>query len=284
MIVPILVLKTFSFFNPHELDNAMLVLVLFTFFVGSIGISFSQEPIDLDILLKLLIPSIDLLHQNSKNSLDWYEFFTNVTFSVSIVFFGIFIAPFFYKLVFLSLQNLNLFNLFQKSVPIKMIANKIINVINDRSYNRGYIDVFFEVSLIASVRKVAKFNYFFDRQVIDGILNGIGISSFFYRRGYQTWVGRTNFFVYFLFFINLFSNLLLYIYIIKLDNLLFNLNSDYPLSIKALGRSRKLQYQLQQVYILDSFLFFLFVLKNSIRNHFVFFYLDLLHSWVNDGN
>lgn len=37
----------------------------------------------------------------------------------------------------------------------------------------------FEVSLIASVRKVAKFNYFFDRQVIDGIPNGIGISSFF---------------------------------------------------------------------------------------------------------
>ena len=38
---------------------------------------------------------------------------------------------------------------------------------------------YFEVSLIASVRKVAKFNYFFDRQVIDGIPNGIGISSFF---------------------------------------------------------------------------------------------------------
>lgn len=178
--------KNIPFFYPHESDNtmlfSMLVLVLFTFFVGSIGISFSQEPRDLDILSNLLIPSIDLLHQNSKNSVDWYEFFTNATFSVSIAFFGIFIASFFYKPVFSSLQNLNLFNLFQKiqkSVPKKIIADKIINVIYDWSYNRGYIDAFFEVSLIASVRKVVKFNYFFDRQVIDGIPNGIGISSFF---------------------------------------------------------------------------------------------------------
>ena len=63
--------KNLPFFYPHESDNtmlfSMLVLVLFTFFVGSIGISFSQEGIDLDILSKLLIPSIDLLHQNSKN-------------------------------------------------------------------------------------------------------------------------------------------------------------------------------------------------------------------------
>jgi len=58
---------------------------------------------------------------------DWYEFFTNATFSVSIAFFGIFIASFFYKPVFSSLQNLNLFNLFQKSVPQKIIADKIIS-------------------------------------------------------------------------------------------------------------------------------------------------------------
>src|SRR3954464_15239268 len=175
--------KNIPFFYPHESDNtmlfSMLVLVLFTFFVGSIGISFSQEGIDLDILSKLLIPSIDCLHQNSKNSVDWYEFFRNGTFSVSIAFFGIFIASFFYKPVFSSLQNLNLLNLFQKSVPKKIIADKIINIIYDWSYNRGYIDAFFEVSLIASVRKLAKFNSFFDRQVIDGIPNGVGISSFF---------------------------------------------------------------------------------------------------------
>ena len=63
---------------------------------------------------------------------------------MNIAFFGIFIASFFYKPVVSSLQNFNLFNLFQKSVPKKIIADKIINVIYDWSYNRGYIDAFFK--------------------------------------------------------------------------------------------------------------------------------------------
>nr|QVX29627.1 NADH-plastoquinone oxidoreductase subunit 5 [Pterodon abruptus] len=175
--------KKTACFYPHESDNtmlfSMLVLVLFTLFVGGIGISFSQEGIDLDILSKLLFPSIDLLHQNSKNSVDWYEFLTNATFSISLAFFGIFIASFFYKPVFSALQSLNLLNLFDKNFPKKIVADKIVNVIYDWSYNRGYIDAFYEISLIASVRKLAKLNYFFDIQVIDGIPNGVGITSFF---------------------------------------------------------------------------------------------------------
>ena len=69
--------KNIPFFYPHESDNtmifSMLILVLFTFFVGSIGISFSQEGIHLDILSKLLIPFIDLLHKDSKNFINYYE-------------------------------------------------------------------------------------------------------------------------------------------------------------------------------------------------------------------
>nr|YP_010035821.1 NdhF [Onobrychis viciifolia]QPF16901.1 NADH dehydrogenase subunit F [Onobrychis viciifolia]QQQ88422.1 NdhF [Onobrychis viciifolia] len=208
--------KNIPFFYPHESDNtmlfSMLILVLFTFFVGSVGISFSQEGMDLDILSKLLIPSIDLLHPNSKNSVDWYEFFTNATFSVSIAFFGILIASFFYKPVFSSLQNLNLFNLFQKSIPKKRIADKIINVIYDWSYNRGYIDAFFEVSLITSVRKLAKFNYFFDRQVIDGIPNGVGISSFFMGEVIK-YVGGGRISSYIFFFVLIFLVISYYIFI-----------------------------------------------------------------------
>ncbi|PRQ15669.1 putative polyphosphate kinase (chloroplast) [Rosa chinensis] len=59
----------------------MLVLVLFTLFVGAIGIPFfNYEGMDLDILSKLLTPSINLLHQNRTHSVDWYEFLTNVVF------------------------------------------------------------------------------------------------------------------------------------------------------------------------------------------------------------
>nr|ATO89208.1 NADH dehydrogenase subunit 5 [Faidherbia albida] len=172
---------TFSY--PHESENtilfSMLVLILFTLFIGVIGISFNQEGPDLDILSKLLIPSIDLLHPNSNNSENWYEFVTNATFSVSIAFFGIFIASFFYKPFYSSLQNFNLLNLFSKKVSKKIVADKIRNLIYDWSYNRGYIDAFYRISLINNVRRLAKLNYFFDRRVIDGIPNGVGITSFF---------------------------------------------------------------------------------------------------------
>nr|YP_010514516.1 NADH dehydrogenase subunit 5 [Coursetia rostrata]UXL86169.1 NADH dehydrogenase subunit 5 [Coursetia rostrata] len=197
--------KRFPYFYPHESDNtmlfSMLVLVLFTLFVGAIGISFSQEGRNLDILSKLLIPSIDLLHQNSNNSMDWYEFLTNATFSVSIAFFGIFIASFFYKPVYSALQNLNLFNFFEKNLPKKSFVDKIINGIYDWSYNRGYIDVFFEISLIGSIRKLAKLNSFFDREIIDGIPNGVGITSFFMGEAIKS-VGGGRISSYILFFVS----------------------------------------------------------------------------------
>ena len=170
-------------FYPYESDNTMLFsmlgLVLFTLFVGAVGISFSQEVIHLDILYKLLIPCIDLLHQDSKNYVDWYEFFTNATLSVGLAFLGIVIAYSFYKPIYSALQNLNLLNLFEKIVPKKIIADKIKNIIYDWSDNRGYIDTFYGISFIASVRKLAKLNHSFDRQGIDGIPNGVGITSFF---------------------------------------------------------------------------------------------------------
>ncbi|CAN7126712.1 unnamed protein product [Brassica rapa subsp. narinosa] len=58
----------------------MLVLLLFTLFIGAIGIPFNQEGIDFDILSKLLTPSINLLHTNSENFIDWYEFLKNAFF------------------------------------------------------------------------------------------------------------------------------------------------------------------------------------------------------------
>nr|ARD03505.1 NADH-plastoquinone oxidoreductase subunit 5 [Chamaebatiaria millefolium] len=175
---------------PHESDNTMLfpmlVLVLFTLFVGAVGIPlFNQEGIDLDILSKLLSSSISLLHQNRNHSVDWYEFITNAIFSVSIAFFGILIASFLYNPVYSSLQNFNFFNSFVKSIPnkIKIFGDKIINVIYDWSYNRGYIDVFYVIFLTKGIRRLAELTHFFDRRVIDGITNGVGIASFFVGEG-----------------------------------------------------------------------------------------------------
>nr|QXE45815.1 NAD(P)H-quinone oxidoreductase subunit 5 [Haloragodendron glandulosum] len=168
---------------PHEADNTMLfpllVLALVTLFVGVIGIPLNQEGADFDLLSKWLTPSINLLHQNSPNSEDWYEFLTNAIFSVSIAYFGIFIASILYKPFYSSLQNLTLLNLFSKTGPKLFLRDKIINVIYQWSYNRGYIDAFYIASLTKGIRKLAEFTYFFDKRVIDGLTNGVGVVSFF---------------------------------------------------------------------------------------------------------
>nr|YP_011027330.1 NADH-plastoquinone oxidoreductase subunit 5 [Sedum multiceps]WQN01580.1 NADH-plastoquinone oxidoreductase subunit 5 [Sedum multiceps] len=171
---------------PYEVDNTMLfpllLLVLFTLFIGVIGIPFNQEGNDLDILSKWLNSSINLLHKKSfSNSVDWYEFVRNATFSVSISFFGIFIAFLLYKPVYSSFKNLNLINSVRKKVPIKLLflGEKIINMIYNWSYNRGYIDYFYKASLTTSIQGLAQFAHFFDSRIVDGITNGISILSFF---------------------------------------------------------------------------------------------------------
>nr|QJQ35740.1 NADH-plastoquinone oxidoreductase subunit 5 [Populus pamirica]UFI55513.1 NADH-plastoquinone oxidoreductase subunit 5 [Populus szechuanica var. tibetica]UFI55598.1 NADH-plastoquinone oxidoreductase subunit 5 [Populus szechuanica var. tibetica] len=180
--------RIFSY--PQESDNTilfpMLVLVLFTLFIGAIGMpfnQFNQEEMNLDILSKLLIPSLSLLHQNQNKSVDWYEFVTNSTFSVSIASFGIFIASSLYKPIYSSLQNLKFLNLVAKKGPKRILWDKIINVIYDWSYNRGYIDVFYAISLTEGIRRLAELTSFFDRRVIDGITNGVGFTSFFAGEG-----------------------------------------------------------------------------------------------------
>nr|YP_010021998.1 NADH-plastoquinone oxidoreductase subunit 5 [Magnolia delavayi]QGX42659.1 NADH-plastoquinone oxidoreductase subunit 5 [Magnolia delavayi]QIB72056.1 NADH-plastoquinone oxidoreductase subunit 5 [Magnolia delavayi]QOL11922.1 NADH-plastoquinone oxidoreductase subunit 5 [Magnolia delavayi]QOW04035.1 NADH-plastoquinone oxidoreductase subunit 5 [Magnolia delavayi]UOU92681.1 NADH-plastoquinone oxidoreductase subunit 5 [Magnolia delavayi] len=172
---------------PCESDNTMLfpllVLVLFTLFVGSIGIPFDQVGMDLDILSKWLTPSINLLHQNSNYSVDWYEFVTNAIYSVSIAYFGIFIASLLYGSVYSSFQNLELINSFVKIGPKRLFLDRIINVIYNWSYNRGYIDIFYATFLTKGIRGLAELTHFFDRRVIDGITNGVGIASFFVGEG-----------------------------------------------------------------------------------------------------
>nr|YP_010271767.1 NADH-plastoquinone oxidoreductase subunit 5 [Pterocyclus wolffianus]UKB87890.1 NADH-plastoquinone oxidoreductase subunit 5 [Pterocyclus wolffianus] len=207
--------KFFSY--PYESDNTMLfpilVLVLFTLFVGSLGIPFNQEGTYLDILSKWLTPSINLLHKNLNNSIDWYEFLKDALSSVSIALFGIFIAFFLYKPVYSSLQNWDLINYFVKTGPKRILLDKIINGIYDWSYNRGYIDAFYARFLIGGIRGLAKLTSFFDRRVIDGITNGVGVLSFFVGEGIKSIGGgriSSYLFLYF-FFVSIF--LLIYYFL-----------------------------------------------------------------------
>nr|YP_009477432.1 NADH-plastoquinone oxidoreductase subunit 5 [Tecomaria capensis]AVM81909.1 NADH-plastoquinone oxidoreductase subunit 5 [Tecomaria capensis] len=177
--------KPFSY--PYESDNTilfpLLVLVLFTLFVGSLGIPFKQEATDLDILSKWLAPSINLLHQKLKDSTDWYDFFKDPIFSVSIAYFGIFLASFLYKPIYSSFKNFDLINFFVKTGPKRGRWDTIINVLYDCSYNGAHIDPFYTTSFTGAIRGLSQLTHFFDRRVIDGITNAVAIMSLFLAEG-----------------------------------------------------------------------------------------------------
>nr|YP_009270785.1 NdhF [Perilla frutescens]AMR74245.1 NdhF [Perilla frutescens var. acuta]AMR74333.1 NdhF [Perilla frutescens f. crispidiscolor]AMR74421.1 NdhF [Perilla frutescens var. crispa]AMR74597.1 NdhF [Perilla frutescens var. frutescens]AMR74685.1 NdhF [Perilla frutescens var. hirtella] len=198
-----------AFFYPYESDNMMLfpllLLVLFTLFVGSLGIPFTT---DLDILTKWLTPSINFLHQKSKDSIDWYEFLKNAILSVSIAYFGIFIASFLYKPIYSSFKNFDLINSFVKLGPKRKHWDKILNALYDWSYNRAYIDAFYTTSFIGGIRELAQLTHFFDRRVIDGITNGVGVMSFFLGEGIK-YVGGGRISSYLLFYFSCVSIFLL---------------------------------------------------------------------------
>nr|YP_010543117.1 NADH-plastoquinone oxidoreductase subunit 5 [Erythranthe caespitosa]YP_010543291.1 NADH-plastoquinone oxidoreductase subunit 5 [Erythranthe decora]YP_010543465.1 NADH-plastoquinone oxidoreductase subunit 5 [Erythranthe glaucescens]YP_010543552.1 NADH-plastoquinone oxidoreductase subunit 5 [Erythranthe guttata]YP_010543639.1 NADH-plastoquinone oxidoreductase subunit 5 [Erythranthe laciniata]YP_010543900.1 NADH-plastoquinone oxidoreductase subunit 5 [Erythranthe nasuta]YP_010544074.1 NADH-pl len=177
------------FSYPSESDNTMLfpllILVLFTLFIGFLGIpfNFNQEGRDLDILSKWLAPSINFLDQKAKDSTGWYEFLKDATFSISIAYFGIFLASFLYKPIYSSFKKFYFINLFVKIGSKRSRWDKIINALYDWSYNRAYIDAFYTTCFTGAIRVLAQLTNFFDRQVIDGITNAVGVISFFVGEG-----------------------------------------------------------------------------------------------------
>nr|YP_009864625.1 NADH-plastoquinone oxidoreductase chain 5 [Smilax nipponica]QKE32620.1 NADH-plastoquinone oxidoreductase chain 5 [Smilax nipponica] len=178
----------YTYMYPHESDNTMLfpllVLVLFTLFIGSIGIHFDQEGVvDFDILSKWLTPWTNLFHGNSNYSVNWYEFFTNAIFSVSIALFGLFIASIFYGSAYSSFKNLHLINSFVKKGYKRTLSDQIKNMVYNWSYNRGYIDIFYIRVFLMSIRGLSELIQFFDRRIIDGITNGLGVASLFIGEG-----------------------------------------------------------------------------------------------------
>nr|QOC72390.1 NADH-plastoquinone oxidoreductase subunit 5 [Allium pskemense] len=207
----------YTYTYPHESDNTMLfpmlILVLFTLLIGSIGIDFGG--LDPDLLSKWLTPSTKFFHQNEPS--DFYDFLKNAVFSVSIVFFGLFIASILYGSVYSSLQNLSLVNSFVKKSHTIILFDLIKNGIYNWSYNRGYIDIFYTKIFTGNVRELAKLVQFFDRQIIDGMINGIGVISFFIGEGIKYMGGgriSSYLFLYFS-FVFIFLLLFLFIYLYK---------------------------------------------------------------------
>nr|YP_009385357.1 NADH-plastoquinone oxidoreductase subunit 5 [Heteropogon triticeus]ARS84517.1 NADH-plastoquinone oxidoreductase subunit 5 [Heteropogon triticeus]ARS85430.1 NADH-plastoquinone oxidoreductase subunit 5 [Heteropogon triticeus]ARS85928.1 NADH-plastoquinone oxidoreductase subunit 5 [Heteropogon triticeus]ARS87337.1 NADH-plastoquinone oxidoreductase subunit 5 [Heteropogon triticeus] len=179
--------KTFVY--PHETGNTMLfpllILLLFTLFIGSIGIHFDNgvkdnRILELTILSKWLTPSINLFQENSNSSINSYEFLTNAISSVSLAIFGLFIAYIFYGSAYSFFQNLNFQNSLVKNNPKKSFLDldEVKKKIYSWSYNRGYIDFLYTRVFILGIRRLAELTHFFDKGVIDGIINGVGLAGF----------------------------------------------------------------------------------------------------------
>lgn len=178
-----------TFVYPHETENTMLypllILLLFTLFIGSIGIHVDNGVKDngiseLTILSKWLTPSINFFQESSNSSINSYEFLTNAISSVSLAIFGLFIAYIFYGSAYYFFQNLHLQNSLVKLKrnPKKNFLDEVKKNIYSWSYNRGYIDVFYSRVFILGIRKLAELTHFFDKCVIDAIINGVGLVGF----------------------------------------------------------------------------------------------------------
>nr|YP_009451732.1 NADH-plastoquinone oxidoreductase subunit 5 [Nardus stricta]ARQ28047.1 NADH-plastoquinone oxidoreductase subunit 5 [Nardus stricta] len=172
--------KTFAY--PHEPGNTMLfpllILLLFTLFIGFLGIPFDNGIAELTILSKWLTPSVNLMQESFNFSINSYEFITNAISSVSLAVFGLFIAYIFYGSPYSFFQNLDLINSFEKGSPKKSFFNQVKKKIYSWSYNRGYIDIFYNKVFILGIRGFTELALFFDKGVIDGITNGVGLASF----------------------------------------------------------------------------------------------------------
>nr|YP_007476407.1 NdhF [Trithuria inconspicua]QHO62389.1 NADH dehydrogenase subunit F [Trithuria inconspicua subsp. brevistyla]CCJ32574.1 NdhF [Trithuria inconspicua] len=201
------------FLYPHESDNTLLfpliILVAFTLFIECIGVPFVQKGIEVDILSKWLTPAMKLLHENS--SVDWYQFTTKAIYSVTIACLGIYTALLLYGSVYSPLQNLDFINFFcQQYLRIRILLERIINLIYNWSYNRAYIDLYYEKVFIKGIRGLSEIVHYFDQQVLDGIANGIGITSFFIGEGIKYFVGGriSSYLFFYFFFVSIFLFLL----------------------------------------------------------------------------
>nr|YP_010917754.1 NADH dehydrogenase subunit F [Encalypta ciliata]UVG41340.1 NADH dehydrogenase subunit F [Encalypta ciliata] len=164
-----------KFVYPKESNSKMLfpllILTLPTLFIGFLGVPFSQGEFGSDLLSQWLYP----LFKNAYTFENWLEFGLNAINSLSIVFSGMFIAFILYGPVSVFSQNLEKFFEFLLGKNL----NYFFSFIYNWSYFRGYIDGYYNIIFVKGTRLLAQFILFFDEWIIDGIVNGFGILTFF---------------------------------------------------------------------------------------------------------
>nr|YP_009560168.1 NADH-plastoquinone oxidoreductase subunit 5 [Vandenboschia speciosa]AZZ71293.1 NADH-plastoquinone oxidoreductase subunit 5 [Vandenboschia speciosa] len=153
---------------PKESNSLMIlplmILSIPTLLSGLIGIHFYQTETGLDLLSEWLIP-LRGISQYEENPDNLIQVLIDSLGSVSLSVVGISISYIIYgpiKNPYISKRWLDSFLFF----------------LRDWSENRGYIDYYYDRFFIRGIRSVSKLISIFDKWVIDGMINGIGISSF----------------------------------------------------------------------------------------------------------
>nr|YP_009668105.1 NADH-plastoquinone oxidoreductase subunit 5 [Frullania nodulosa]QCW58880.1 NADH-plastoquinone oxidoreductase subunit 5 [Frullania nodulosa] len=200
--------------HPNESDNIMLLslilLTIPTLFIGFLGGPFSfQQGLDSDFLsncLHLSISSLKNIHYEN-----FIGFFKEAIPSISIASLGIFIAFFLYGPLN---SRIEIISRIDKLQFISIDPKSFFVSLYNWSYYRGYIDHFYDLFFVKIVRFFAKSFFLIDQWFIDGIVNGIGILSFFGGESIKyTEGGRISSYLFFLIFC-MFFLFFLYSYII----------------------------------------------------------------------
>nr|QWW92989.1 NADH dehydrogenase subunit 5 [Delavayella serrata] len=183
---------------PKESDQIMLfslmILTIPTLFVGLIGEIFFEKESDSDLLSNWLHLSMNSL--NNIHSERFIEFLQNAIPSILVAFTGILIAFLFYGFHF---YTVDIISKVKKVQFFHFTTKSIFLSVYNWSYYQGYIDQLYNFLFIRSLRFLTKYLSLIDQWLIDGIVNGIGISSFFGGEGLKyTEGGKISSYLFFL--------------------------------------------------------------------------------------
>nr|YP_009562260.1 NADH-plastoquinone oxidoreductase subunit 5 [Trichomanes trollii]QAV57617.1 NADH-plastoquinone oxidoreductase subunit 5 [Trichomanes trollii] len=147
----------------------LVILSIPTLLIGLIGIPFSAKT-NLDFLSEWLTP-LRYISYYEQNSESFLQFLVEATGSVSLSLVGILISYIIYGPM-LFFRRKDFYQIFKEWL------NPVNLFIQDWSRNQGYFDYYYDIFFIRGIRSVSKLISMFDEWVIDGMINGIGISSF----------------------------------------------------------------------------------------------------------
>nr|WVH13669.1 NADH-plastoquinone oxidoreductase subunit 5 [Tectaria coadunata] len=151
----------------------LIILAIPTFFGGLIGIDSAQKGVGLNLLLDWLI-SISSFSVTDKRFDKLAETLINSLPSLSLSLIGLSISLKVYGQINKPVEK----EISEKLKNIK-IVNTFLSFVKDWSTSRGYIDYYYNIYFVRGVILIGKLILRFDQWVIDGFINGTGVSNLF---------------------------------------------------------------------------------------------------------